>query len=166
MADSHDSPFHAHSRNDGGAGVAEPLRTHLGLVAERAAGFAAAFSAEQQARAAGSLHDLGKYADQFQRRLTDARERGRDRVAASNRGRKTLARLAFALWHAAKHRLLPLSPFLGVETLPTKEAVPGIRACPSRGPLSAHESQKRRFNPRPHMAGENEKTPSQRPRGG
>lgn len=73
-----DGCFLAHSCNDDGAGVAELLREHLRRVADRAARFAAAFGADQQARAAGILHDLGKYADQFQRRLRGSRERGRD----------------------------------------------------------------------------------------
>ena len=68
----------AHSPNDNGAGVPELLRDHLQAVADRAARFAAAFGADEQARAAGLLHDLGKYADQFLRRLSDPREPGRD----------------------------------------------------------------------------------------
>ena len=70
--------FYGHSKNDDGNGCPELLRDHIQAVAERAASFAAAFSGEQQAYAAGILHDLGKYADQFQRRLVDAGERGRD----------------------------------------------------------------------------------------
>lgn len=72
------SRYFAHSPNHDGAGVAELLADHLGHVAKRAADFAAPFGAGQQAAAAGLLHDLGKYADQFQRRLRDPRERGRD----------------------------------------------------------------------------------------
>lgn len=41
--------FLGHSRNDGGAGVPESLRAHLSRVAARAAHFAAAFGAAQQA---------------------------------------------------------------------------------------------------------------------
>jgi len=44
-------PYLAHSANDNGAGVAEPLAFHLRSVAERAAEFAAAFGAAEQARA-------------------------------------------------------------------------------------------------------------------
>ena len=74
--------FWGHSRNDDGNGTPELLRDHLRGVAERAAEFASAFSANEQAHAAGILHDLGKYADQFQRRLIDSSERGRDHWSA------------------------------------------------------------------------------------
>lgn len=47
----------------------EPLAEHLRLVAERAATLASTFGAAEEARAAGLLHDLGKYGDLFQRRL-------------------------------------------------------------------------------------------------
>ena len=68
----------AHSRNDEGAGVAEALRDHLLAVADRAARVAAPFNADEQAYGAGLVHDLGKYADQFLRRLQDPREPSRD----------------------------------------------------------------------------------------
>lgn len=55
----------------------EPLRVHLERVAQRAAEFAAAFQAAEEARAAGLLHDLGKYSDLFTRRL-EGREQGLD----------------------------------------------------------------------------------------
>jgi CRISPR-associated endonuclease/helicase Cas3 len=48
------------------------LRDHLRNVAELAAKFAAPFGADNEARLAGLLHDLGKYAAKFQRRLHDA----------------------------------------------------------------------------------------------
>ena len=68
----------AHSPNDDGAGVPESLRDHLQAVANRTAGFATAFGADEQGYAAGLLHDLGKYADQFLRRLQVPGEPGRD----------------------------------------------------------------------------------------
>jgi CRISPR-associated helicase Cas3/CRISPR-associated endonuclease Cas3-HD len=71
-----------HSANDNGNGVPELLRDHLRRAAEYASCFAAAFDAEQQGYAAGLLHDLGKYADQFQRRLRDNREPARDHWTA------------------------------------------------------------------------------------
>ena len=58
--------YYGHSANDHGAGVPELLSDHLKRVAEDAAQFASAFGAQEQARAAGLLHDLGKYAEQFQ----------------------------------------------------------------------------------------------------
>ena len=65
--------YYAHSENDKGNGCRDALVDHLKLVAERAARYASVFDAEQQVAAAGLLHDLGKYADQFQRRLELAR---------------------------------------------------------------------------------------------
>jgi len=49
--------------------TAQTLHDHLLNVAERAKGFADVFGAGEEARLAGILHDLGKYADSFQRRL-------------------------------------------------------------------------------------------------
>ena len=47
----------------------EPLAKHLRNVSKRAAEYARAFGAEEEAGLAGLLHDLGKYGDLFQRRL-------------------------------------------------------------------------------------------------
>lgn len=66
-------PFLAHSRNQ--AGVEDPLRVHLDAVASRAAQFASAFGAADEARLAGLLHDLGKYGDLFQKRLRGEAQR-------------------------------------------------------------------------------------------
>ena len=51
---------------------------HLQAVADRAKEFATAFGAGEQAYAAGLLHDLGKYADQFLRRLNNQGEKSQD----------------------------------------------------------------------------------------
>lgn len=77
-----DDAFFAHSQNDAGTGVPETLLDHLRLVADTAAKFASAFDVEDQACAAGLCHDLGKYADQFQKRLRDPNERSRDHWTA------------------------------------------------------------------------------------
>lgn len=61
--------FWAHSANQQGVGIPEPLREHLSRVACRAEEFASAFGAEQQANLAGVLHDIGKYNDRFQKYL-------------------------------------------------------------------------------------------------
>ena len=58
---------YGHSGNAGGCW--EHLDEHLRRVSERAGEYAAVFGADDQARTAGLLHDLGKYADQFQERL-------------------------------------------------------------------------------------------------
>jgi len=59
--------WYAHSGKQGGKW--EPLAEHLALVAQRAAEFASVFQAGDEARAAGLIHDLGKYGQAFQRRL-------------------------------------------------------------------------------------------------
>lgn len=63
------SGFLAHGANLGGR--LESMPEHVLAVAERAAAFAAVFGAAEQARATGLLHDLGKYAERFRRRVTD-----------------------------------------------------------------------------------------------
>jgi CRISPR-associated endonuclease/helicase Cas3 len=103
----------AHSANGNGSGVEEPLRQHIQAVAERARRFAAAFGVEEQAYAAGLVHDLGKYADQFLRRLRDPRERGRDHwTAGAALLAKTSPRLGLfpAIAVLGHHRGLPSLP--------------------------------------------------------
>ncbi|MBN2559316.1 MAG: CRISPR-associated endonuclease Cas3'' [Phycisphaerae bacterium] len=60
------------------------MREHLVCVAKRAEAFALEFSAGESARLAGLLHDLGKFADQFQRRVRGAREQGKDHWTAGS----------------------------------------------------------------------------------
>jgi CRISPR-associated endonuclease Cas3-HD len=99
------SIYLAHSANGYGKGVPEPLHEHLKAVSDRASIFASAFGAEEQAFAAGLLHDLGKYSEQFLRRLKNPRrEKSRDHWTA---GAALLS--APPLQHAssAKYRLIP-----------------------------------------------------------
>lgn len=111
MTDLNACRFYAHSRNDDGAGIEELLCEHLRRVADCAGRFATAFGAEEQARAAAILHDLGKYADQFQRRLRDPSQRGRDHwtlgaVAALMAGPASLyPALSIAGHHTGLNRL-------------------------------------------------------------
>ncbi len=75
--------FYSHSENDSGAGVRNVLRVHLKGVAAAAAKAAGAFGSSDEAHTAGLLHDLGKYATQFQDRLNDpSRVPGRDHWTA------------------------------------------------------------------------------------
>lgn len=69
-------PFYAHTaekpdgtREPESSGKWQLLADHLRNVAELAAKFAAPFNASPEARLAGLLHDLGKYAARFQARL-------------------------------------------------------------------------------------------------
>lgn len=64
MADNH--LYYSHLGEDGRA---ELLRDHLREVSEMSAEFARVFGAESWARAAGLLHDVGKYSDGFQDRI-------------------------------------------------------------------------------------------------
>lgn len=59
--------YYAHSAND--IGNWHPLAVHLGSVAHLAKAFASESAWRDEAHLAGLLHDLGKYADRFQRRL-------------------------------------------------------------------------------------------------
>lgn len=61
------SLFFAHSSR-GGTGW-QPLREHLEQVAMMASSFAEALQAQDEARIAGLLHDIGKYGERFQKRL-------------------------------------------------------------------------------------------------
>lgn len=73
-------PWHAHST--GKLGQPQPLANHLRNVADLAAEFARPLGLEQEARLAGLLHDLGKYAQRFQQRLNDPSIHGINHWAA------------------------------------------------------------------------------------
>lgn len=111
------SKFFGHSENDSGRGCKEMLRDHLSLVARKAAESAEAFGANAEARTAGLLHDLGKYADQFQNRLANpSRHPGRDHwtagaAAVQGLDRKLTGRnTAIALSILGHHTGLPSLP--------------------------------------------------------
>ncbi|MGB9689310.1 CRISPR-associated endonuclease Cas3'' [Thermogutta sp.] len=78
------SHFRAHSANANGQGVSEPLRDHLEYVAQRAEAFGNFFDAAEQARLAGLLHDIGKYADKFQDYLDGKVSRAGDHWSAGS----------------------------------------------------------------------------------
>lgn len=61
--------YFAHSSNDETKADWQPLSDHLKAVASIAGGFADAFGGRSVAEVAGLLHDIGKYTDDFQRRI-------------------------------------------------------------------------------------------------
>ena len=61
--------YYAHSVEGKSKKHWQTLEEHLNSVGDLAANFASAFHAEDHARVAGLLHDLGKYTQAFQRRL-------------------------------------------------------------------------------------------------
>jgi len=61
--------FYAHSKSEDPPEKWQRLEEHLKAVAERAAGFAKPFGANDWAFTAALLHDLGKYSGEFQRML-------------------------------------------------------------------------------------------------
>ncbi|MGN8820447.1 CRISPR-associated helicase Cas3' [Atopobiaceae bacterium HCP3S3_A4] len=63
-----DSGYIAHIREDG---AEEEVAVHLSEVAKMASGFGGSFDAAESARAIGCLHDIGKYSQEFQRRIRD-----------------------------------------------------------------------------------------------
>lgn len=90
--------YYAHSKENADETQWQPLREHLENVGRLAAKFAGRFSAAPFGEAAGLLHDIGKYSDEFQARL-----RGKAiRVDHSTAG----AREAVSLYGKALGRLL------------------------------------------------------------
>ena len=65
--------YYAHIVSE--TGNKQTLLDHLQNTAAMAAGFAAEFDGEDIGALCGLLHDIGKYSDQFQRRLKGSTER-------------------------------------------------------------------------------------------
>lgn len=63
-------PFFAHSGSDANKTDWQLLHDHLQSVGQLAAERAAPFGGQQLAQIAGLLHDIGKYTDEFQRRIS------------------------------------------------------------------------------------------------
>jgi len=70
--------FYAHTLEGEPVARWQKLEEHLQGVANRAECFARDFSADEEARVAGWLHDLGKFRDEFQSYLRKEREGGTD----------------------------------------------------------------------------------------
>lgn len=64
--------YYAHTTESRDKATWQPLKTHLVNVAEIASRFATDFNGEEYAYAAGILHDLGKYSNEFQDLLDGA----------------------------------------------------------------------------------------------
>ncbi len=71
-----------HSENGNGNGLPESLADHVEAVVSTASNFASRFGAGQSAAVAAWFHDLGKFADQMQRRLRGKDPKGRDHWSA------------------------------------------------------------------------------------
>ena len=67
MQDAH--VFFAHSGNTEDRSDWQPLASHLNSVGRMAGERASIFGLDRMSEAAGLLHDLGKYTDEFQRRI-------------------------------------------------------------------------------------------------
>lgn len=74
--------YFAHTIRDNPNAEWQPLKEHLCSVATLAKKNAAAFGQGSLGEIAGLLHDLGKYADQFQLRLHDSKVKGRNHSTA------------------------------------------------------------------------------------
>ncbi len=96
----------------------ESVADHINRVRELARAFASAFQAESSVEAAAYLHDLGKYSKQFQMRLRDRREAGRDhwtlgarKLLASHDPRTVMPAAAILGHHIGLDRLMHVELF-------------------------------------------------------
>lgn len=87
-------------------GRKQTVREHLEGTAKLAAAFAAPFGAQDQAKLAGLLHDIGKYSDAFQRRLAGSTERV-DHSTAGAKEAFVMGRPEVAFAVAGHHAGLP-----------------------------------------------------------
>lgn len=85
----------------------QPLSQHLRNVADLAKRFAAPFGLEREAELAGLLHDLGKYAIRFQRRLEDSSIHGINHWSSGAFHAWALGRVAAALAIEGHHTGIP-----------------------------------------------------------
>ena len=82
----------AHIADDGRE---QSVEEHLKGTAERCAQFSAAFGAAEQGKLLGLLHDIGKYSDEFQKRL-----HGGTRVDHATAGALEILKMTHADWGA------------------------------------------------------------------
>jgi CRISPR-associated endonuclease/helicase Cas3 len=89
------------------SGKWQPLATHLTNVADLASRFAKPFNLEDEARLAGLLHDLGKYADKFQARLHNPAIHGINHWAAGSAQAAKMKASAVAFASDGHHTGIP-----------------------------------------------------------
>ena len=89
------------------SGKWQPLETHLSNVAILAGEFAAPLNLTNEAKLAGLLHDLGKYADRFQARLRNPAVHGINHWAAGAAQAGKLKALAVAFATDGHHTGIP-----------------------------------------------------------
>ncbi len=97
------NPYKAHCSEDGTR--KQTVKEHLMGTADRAEAFAKAFGGQEQARLAGLLHDIGKYSQEFQRRLQDGPRVDHATAGAKEAIALRQAEVAFAV--AGHHGGLP-----------------------------------------------------------
>ncbi|MGH8019119.1 MAG: CRISPR-associated helicase Cas3' [Opitutaceae bacterium] len=125
--------FYAHTAENAN-GEPQPLAEHLKNVAELAAIFAAPFSASDEARLAGLLHDLGKYREEFQAYLRGQRSRSAETQhaifgaawAADENRQIPCTALAIAGHHAGLHNRCDLESMCSKRGLRIPETVPTL----------------------------------------
>ena len=139
-----DGDYFAHVSEDGRK---ESVLKHLSEVAGMAAGFARGFGGFSWAYAAGMLHDIGKYSDEFQRRLAGGPKVDHATAGAYVASQMGLAPLAYCV--VGHHGGLPdggNAGDMGTTLLgrlekadqgfiPSFEAYRGEVALPSPGPM-------------------------------
>lgn len=116
------------------SGKWQPLADHLRNVAELAAKFAKDFGAEEEARFAGLLHDLGKYRVEFQEYLRGQRESSPETQhaifgaawAADETHQILCTALAIAGHHAGLHNQCDIESMCSKRSLRIPETVPAL----------------------------------------
>lgn len=135
-------PYYAHTATqpDGSSlpessGKWQLLSEHLRQVSDKAANFAAPFGADDEARLAGLLHDLGKYRDEFQSYLRGERTSSAETqhaifgaawAADVSRTQLFASKLAIAGHHAGLHDHADLEGMFAMAWLEIPQCLPAL----------------------------------------